>query len=315
MTTPSSPSERPRLHLVTKLKIPSTAAESASICATLLTTDPAYAPPVIRRYSKKETIRWSFEGVPEGVAAASAKGMIQADVTVSLRSGLYGTGSRSVDVFFEVANPVSHRSSKVQAKLKDDRPGSFSFPAYLLRDGQVDITYLGNAENLIIALRTVEPSLTLRGKPVLLELGYVKATLLIFGQLLLIVAVTAMIATVASGPVSVLVALTTWIAGASAGFVKEYVAIVESHVGPVVKGGHVHGTQPLEGLVGHIVNSMLRIEAVVLPDFARYSVSPFIISGHDVPSGFMLTGLAQTAIFVVAATVVGWVIFRAREFK
>jgi hypothetical protein len=279
------------------------------VALTLLSTEPSYALPPIRWYAPWETVSWRFERVPR------ARGeLAEAVAQFEFATGRFGTGSRSVPVLFEVSNPESGASERVQAMLKDRLSGKFSFPASLIGEGgRLGIVCLGSPEQVHIGLRLAEQPLVLLQAPVPLEWGYAKAAALILAELVLIATMAATASTVVSAPVAVLVALATWFAGTTVGFVKEYVAAAPA--AEMAHLGHAHALHQLGGWLGAVLNPFLRIEAVVLPDFARYHASPHILAGTDVPAALLRAGLTQTAVFVVAAAVAGWLLFRFREFR
>ena len=296
-------------HLEGSLELPQSPTGLARLELTVLSTDPSYPLPPVRWYAPSEKVEWRFAAVPREI-------LPEADAEFGLTIGQFGTGSRGVDVRFQFTNPETGESKVVQAPLKDNIRVKFAFPGELVsQDGRLEVTYVGSPENVYIGLRPAEPSLTLRQRPVPLEWGYGKATLLVLGELMLIATMAAMVSTVVSGPVAVLVALATWFAGTSAGFVKEYAeaaAVAEQTAQHVV---HSHETEVLTGWLGTVLNPLLEFEAVVLPDFAHYAAAPHIIAGMDVPWSVMQQALTQTLLFVGAGIVVGWAIFRRREFK
>ena len=174
---------------------------------------------------------------------------------------------------------------------------------------------MGSPENVHLGIRRGEPSLTLRQRPVVLEWGYLKAAVLIVGQLMVIAAFALMASTVASGPVAVLVALATWFAGTSAGFVKEYAEIASHSEQVVHRGGHRHGAEALSGWLGAVLNPLIKVEAKVVPDFERYAAAPHLTRGMDVPNRVLRDALIHTCVYVFGAMFVGWLLFRWREFR
>jgi len=293
-------------------------ASLASVSFTLLSTDPGYKPAVrwydqraSDRLSPRETVLWRFVRVPRPRGGAA-----KADALFEFTHGRFGTGSRAVDVFFEIINPDTGRSKTVRAALKDRVLGEFSFPAHLVgRSGRVDVRYAGNNDDVYLGLRTYEPPLTLRREPVPIEWGYFKGVLLVLAQLTLIMSVATAVSTWVSGPVSILAALVVWLAGTMAGFIKEYVANVEEAAQAVQHAGHSHAPEVLTGWFGAVLNPLEKLLAVVVPDFSRYAAAPHLTAGMDVPGSIMTGALVQTAIYVGLAVTAGWLLLRLRQFN
>lgn len=291
------------------LELPGPARSLARLRLTVLGTEPTYSPPPVRWYGSWEQVRWRFEGIPEAITD-------EADARVGLTIGQFGTGSRGVDNLLRFTNPQTGESRTVQVPLKDNLAVRFVYPRDMVsQDGRLEVTWTGSAENVNLGLRRNEPSLTLRQRPVALEWGYMKAAALILGQLMLIAAIALTVSTVASGPIAVLVALATWFAGTSAGFVKEYAEAVTHAERAAQRGVHTHGTDTLSGWFGTIMDPLIKLEAKVVPDFAHFAAAPHLVSGMDVPNRVMRDALAHASIYLFGAILVGWLLFRWREFR
>ena len=200
--------------------------------------------------------------------------------------------------------------------VEDDKPTQFRFDRRLIDDKgrlQIEISRI----NPDYAIGVEKEALRILASPGNFDLNFLKVTLLLLFEFILIIVITVMGSTFLCSLVSVSLGLFTFLAGHMVNFLKEVVKTMEA-VGFMTVPHH-HGQ--IEEIhresqwLTNLFESFLHWFTELFPNLQKFEVSSSIIAGVDVSLQVVRDTFLYMSIYALVAFIVACLIFRFRQFK
>ncbi|MCD5390824.1 hypothetical protein LR007_03050 [candidate division NPL-UPA2 bacterium] len=198
--------------------------------------------------------------------------------------------------------------------VEDDKPAELKFDRNLIDDKghlQIEISRLDPE----YAIGVEKESLRILARPGSFDLNFLKASILLLFEFILIIVVTVTGSTFLSSLVSVSLALFTFLAGHMVNFLKEVVKTIEAT--ELMSVPHCHGPMVHEGSqwVTNLFRIFLECFTKLFPNLQRFRASCSVIDGVDIPLQVVRDTFLYMSIYALVAFTVACFIFRFRQFK
>lgn len=243
------------------------------------------------------------------------------NATIEVRLPVRGPMFRKYGyVFVTVRSEGGKELDRRKLRVATNRPTDFPIDPAWVRDGQSLIVEVERGEpDTILAL--VPGGVALRSRAVAFESGFLRALVLIYLELLLLLAIVLPCSTWLSGPVSLFVGIALFICGMALEEMQETMVHLESAIraaelfeSDAEHGHRHHGLEfPLWALKGSRFVS--KGVLAVFPRLERFEGAPLLIAGVQIPLGQVAGTAAYVGLYTLAASIVAMLIMRFREFR
>jgi ABC-type transport system involved in multi-copper enzyme maturation permease subunit len=191
-------------------------------------------------------------------------------------------------------------------------------PAYIDDMGRVQITI--KRTNPYSELTITPESLIILSAPRSFEWNFLKCSIVIFLQIILILGLVMAGSTILSGGVNILLGLFLYFTGSAMGFFRESLVTMERAM-KVVEQSIITG-QALPPDADVMPLWLMKTSKFVsdfvfslVPDLGKYDATDFLLNMRVLPADFISGALYYLGVYLLIAFIVGWIGFRSRDFK
>lgn len=257
-------------------------------------------------------VAWYFENLKKD----ELSNPVRIKVTALITEGRYKMSS---DVVLFIFNPLDKKETAQRVTLSYGKPKIVEFnPAYIDDLGRVQITI--KRTNPYSELTITPESLIILSAPRSFEWNFLKCSIVIFLQIILILGLVMAGSTILSGGVNILLGLFLYFTGSAMGFFRESLVTMERAM-KVVEQSIITG-QALPPDADVMPLWLMKTSKFVsdfvfslVPDLGKYDATDFLLNMRVLPANFISGALYYLGVYLLIAFIVGWIGFRSRDFK
>jgi len=262
---------------------------------------------------RKVEAQWQWEGIkmsdfPPGEITLEGKFLVEG-------------GIRGGRMKFVAVNLASGQKEETIGQPIPHETFTVSFPSSILRPGGTLKIIASTAESGVyfgVALRSV----ALLRNPASFTINFLKSTILIFLQLLVMVPIAVVGASFLSAPVSVTFSFFIYFCTNMVELMRGLAhGLTEPGTGVfgITTLGHMHGPAeiPEHGLMVRIINTAIKYFiygiSYILPDFSKFAPANFLADKINIPLKDLLLLLAYALLYAASLSGIAFLMFRRRE--
>ncbi|HUW35387.1 MAG TPA: ABC transporter permease [Planctomycetota bacterium] len=293
------------------LTIPRRILEGGSIAAGIIQAEPAFKSDALDFFAGTRRCVWYFRGLKLGRFPV---GKINGEMQFDLRYRQFpANGGMVADVKFRVSRPDGSRRETITVPIRNAGLVSFSFDREMIDDsGSTVIEIAEVPEKFTLGIPSSGARLTLLERPTAFEWSYAKTILLVLCQLVIVCGAAVAASTFVSGGVAALTGFFVYFCGLLVDFMK---GVLEMGPEALSSGPH-HGPEAAESAAHTswpLMSFLLKGFVALVPDMSKLDTRVFLLSGLDVPGGWVTRGVLATLLYSLVFMVVAHVIFRQKE--
>ncbi|MBI4563695.1 MAG: hypothetical protein HY716_03255 [Planctomycetes bacterium] len=220
---------------------------------------------------------WKFRGLPPRGFDDAAKGVLKLDL-----ERIQGGFALQGEVKLTAVNPADGATHDQTLLVQTNRLTEFQVPSRCISpEGGMDLRISGAGSDLLIAAQ--RDSITLASRSVNFELNFLRGTLLILMQSMLVLGVTLAASTFVSAPVSILLGITMLLVGSAWSFVTESLEDVDTAL-QEVRRREAKGKPPprtpenIPPWLLELSSAVSRVVLQAVPNFERYNLSEWLLT-------------------------------------
>lgn len=269
----------------------------------------------------KNYAAWYFENLEKEELSNPVRVKINALAT----EGKYKLSS---EVALFISNP-SARTNRSDGLLKKEtvqrailsygKPVIVEFnPDYIDDLGRVQITI--QRTNPYSELVITPESLVILSTPRSFEWNFLKCIIVIFLQIVLILALVMACSTILSGGVNILIGIFLYFTGSTMGFFRESVFAMERAMKIMEQSIITGKALPPDADVMPLwlmktSKAVSDIVFSIVPDLGKYDATEYLLNMRVLPVDVISGALYYLGLYLLIAFIIGWIGFRSRDFK
>ncbi len=256
-----------------------------------------------------ECFLWRFLYVEDVEVGGYLHGQLRLKLTTQ---GVGGYGG----IVVRYINPFTGEELFDRFHVTYNQPVNFKVPWKLISDRRI----------LVVGVSPTDPRAKIEADPASMflwtapgsfEWNFVKATGLLFLQIVLLAVAVVMGSTLLSAPVNIFFGFFFYVAGSLVAFLGTSIRTVESTIAMLAIHApvdHCHQEElPIWALQAS--KEITRFVIGIIPDLGRFDAASYIMKDLNVPLHLVGDGLAYGVGYVVIFLFLSWLFIRLREFK
>ena len=261
------------------------------------------------KFGPDRKIVWLFTGLRRSNFAD------QVDVQARLVFGAEQDAYRSSGaVKIRVVNPAG-KSHELTLPMNTNEERKFQFPADLIgTDGNLAVEFqAGDSDGIIAA---APEWLLLYEKSTLFELSFARGLLLVLLQSMIVLSITLMASTFLSAPLSILLGILLYLVGSIYGYIRDGTREIDHSLAEIrlAKDKHVRTPENLPAGILWFSNKMSKAVLAVVPDFAHFDFSVWLLKDHVVSWRELAAASAKALPPILVLVVLGTLLMVFKDF-
>jgi len=261
------------------------------------------------KFGPDRKIVWLFAGLRRSNFADQVE--VQARLVFGAEQDAYRS-SGAVKV--RVVNPAG-KAHELTLPMNTNEERKFLFPADLIGpDGNLAVEFqAGDSDGIIAA---APEWLLLYEKSILFEVSFARGLLLVLLQSMIVLSITLMASTFLSAPLSILLGILLYLVGSIYGYIRDGTREIDHSLAEIrlAKDKHVRTPENLPAGVLWFSNKMSKAVLAVVPDFAHFDFSVWLLKDHVVSWRELAAASGKALPPILVLVVLGTLLMVFKDF-